>query len=79
MPVKLAVLKETRAFEKRVALVPAVADKLAKQFKYASKKDIPFVLVIGEEEQAKGLVTVKNMQTGEQQTITLDQVIDKLS
>ena len=30
MPVKLAVLKETRAFEKRVALVPAVADKLAK-------------------------------------------------
>lgn len=30
MPVKLAVLKETRAFEKRVALVPIVADKLAK-------------------------------------------------
>ena len=30
MPVKLAVLKETRANEKRVALVPAVADKLAK-------------------------------------------------
>ncbi|SER04279.1 NAD(P) transhydrogenase subunit alpha [Solimonas aquatica] len=30
MPVKIAVLKETRANERRVALVPAVADKLAK-------------------------------------------------
>ena len=30
MPVKIAVLKETRPHERRVALVPAVADKLAK-------------------------------------------------
>jgi len=30
MPVKIAVLKETRAAERRVAMVPAVADKLAK-------------------------------------------------
>ena len=75
----LKVAKDLRQAGVATELYPDMADKLAKQFKYASKKDIPFVLVIGEEEQAKGLVTVKNMQTGEQQTITLDQVIDKLS
>jgi histidyl-tRNA synthetase len=42
------------------------ADKLGKQFKYASSVGVPFVAVIGDEERAKGVVAVKNMKSGEQ-------------
>src|SRR6185369_5928482 len=45
------------------------ADKLGKQFKHASSIDVPFVAVIGEEEQAKGLVAIKDMRSGEQRTV----------
>ena len=40
-----------------------------KQFKYASARGIPFVAVIGADELANGTVTVKNMKTGEQQSV----------
>jgi len=48
--------------------------KLVKQFKYANKKDIPFVVIIGPEEKAKGEVTIKNMNTGKQKTIPKTQL-----
>jgi len=41
--------------------------KLKKQFSYANKKDISFVVIIGSEEAAEGAVTIKDMSTGEQQ------------
>ncbi len=75
----LKVAKDLRQAGVATELYPDMADKLGKQFKYASKKNIPYVLVIGEEEASKNLVTLKNMDSREQQTITLDQVIDKLS
>ena len=49
--IKLA--QELRAAGLRVDLYPE-ADKLGKQFKYASSLGVPFVAVIGEEELAKG-------------------------
>ena len=49
----------------RVEMYPE-ADKIGKQFKYASARNIPFVAVIGDEELANGTVAVKNMKTGEQ-------------
>jgi histidyl-tRNA synthetase len=52
----------------RVDLYPE-ADKLGKQFKYASSLRIPFVAVLGEDEQAKGLVALKDMQSGEQRAV----------
>ena len=52
--------------------------KIDKQFKYASKKGIPFVLVIGPDEAANNVVTLKNMATGEQVTDTLENVALKL-
>jgi len=64
--IKLA--QELRAAGLRVDLYPE-ADKLGKQFKYASSLRIPFVAVLGEEEQAKGLVALKDMQTGEQRAV----------
>lgn len=43
--------------------------KMDKQFKYAEKKGIPFVVIIGSRELENGTCVVKNIQTGEQQTM----------
>ncbi|HEY0764739.1 MAG TPA: histidine--tRNA ligase [Pyrinomonadaceae bacterium] len=65
--IKLA--QELRAAGLRVDLYPE-ADKLGKQFKYASTLGVPVVAVLGEDEQAKDLVALKDMQSGEQQTVS---------
>lgn len=43
--------------------------KLDKQLKYANKKNIPYVIIIGPEEAEKNLMKLKNMKTGEQKLI----------
>ena len=55
--------------EKLRVLVYPEADKLGKQFKYAAQINAPFVCVLGESELAENKVTLKNMKTGEQETI----------
>jgi len=54
------------------------ADKIGKQFKYASSKNIPFVALIGSDEAAKNEVTLKNMTTGDQITIKQDKIVGQL-
>jgi histidyl-tRNA synthetase len=49
-------------------------DKLGKQFKYAGARGIPFVLVIGDDEAARGQVAVKDMRTGEQKAVPRETV-----
>lgn len=69
-------LKVVRALrEKKISaeLYPAT-DKLAKQFKYANLKKIPFVIVIGEQEAKENKVMLKNMNSGEQQLIALEEI-----
>mgnify|MGYP001587770894 CR=1 FL=1 len=51
--------------------------KLDKQLKYADRKGIPYVVIIGPEEAAKGLVTLKNMKEKTQQTIKIE-ALEKL-
>lgn len=53
-------------------------DKLGKQFKLANQKNIPFVLVIGESEAAENKAQLKDMKSGEQFLITLQEVIEKI-
>jgi histidyl-tRNA synthetase len=65
--------QELRAAGLRVDLYPE-ADKLGKQFKYASSLGVPFVAVIGEEERATSQVAVKNMQSGEQRSVMRNEV-----
>lgn len=48
--------------------------KLAKQFKYADRKKIPFVAIIGPEEKENNEVTVKSMQSGKQKTVPISQL-----
>ena len=52
----------------RVDLYPE-ADKMGKQFKYASARGIPFVAISGEDERTKGEVAIKDMRSGEQRTV----------
>ena len=49
--------------------------KLKKQMNYADKREIPFVVFVGDEELSKGLYTLKNMNTGDQVTCNLEELI----
>ena len=51
------------------------AAKLDKQFKYADKKNIPFVIIMGSNEIEKKEAVVKNLKAGVQQIIPLDQLV----
>ena len=52
--------------------------KIKTKFKYADKLQIPYVIVIGEDEIANDVVSFKNMVTGEQQTLKIEDVIKLL-
>ena len=52
--------------------------KLDKQLKYADKKGIPYVVIIGPEEAEKNVYKLKNMKTGEQKTLTEKELIESL-
>lgn len=49
--------------------------KMKKQMSYANAKNIPFVVLAGENEMAAGKVTLKNMETGEQTLVTAEELI----
>jgi len=55
------------------------ADKMKKQMRYADQKNIPVVIIAGEEEMNKKQFTVKWMQSGEQQTVEADALIEILT
>lgn len=57
-----------------VEVYPSLA-KLGKQFKYADQNGIPYVLIVGEEEAKANQVSLKNMKTGEQQTLSLQDAV----
>lgn len=53
-------------------------DNIGKQLKYANQRNIPFITILGEEEDKEGKITLKNMTTGKQETLTLKQLLSKL-
>ena len=55
------------------------AVKIKKQMNYANKKGVPFVLMIGENEIKEGKFQLKNMNTGEQTKLSVQEIIDNLS
>lgn len=73
----LPVLQKLRNIDVASELYPNQA-KMQKQMKYANDKKIPFVIVIGEEEMQTGLLTFKNMESGEQQKLSLEQILTQL-
>ena len=69
----LALATSLRAAGLRVDVYPE-PDKIGKQFKYASSRGVAFVTVVGDDERARGEVTVKNMRTGEQSSLKRNEV-----
>jgi histidyl-tRNA synthetase len=55
------------------------AVKMKKQMSYANARMIPFVALVGEQEMKDGVVTLKEMETGNQERLTPDQLIERLS
>lgn len=74
----LSTAKSLRGSDINTELYPDPSDKLDKQFKYADKKGIPYAIVIGDDEVAKGVVTLKNLSTREQTTLSLDEAINQV-
>lgn len=55
------------------------AAKMKKQMKYANDKGIPYVVMIGEDEMAKGMLMLKNMESGEQKSITTEALLSLMA
>ena len=70
-PYALQVLKKLRDAQVSSELYPSNA-KLKKQMSYAHEKGAKYALMIGEDEIASGILTFKNMASGEQRKLTLD-------
>ncbi len=52
--------------------------KMKKQMEYANRRAVPWVVIVGSDELASGRATVKNMATGEQQTVAFDELINRI-
>lgn len=73
----LPVMARVRAAGIRAELYPEAA-KMKKQMGYADAKRIPFVALVGENEMAEGKINLKNMQSGEQESVGMDELIEKI-
>ncbi|MFD0940063.1 histidine--tRNA ligase [Pedobacter boryungensis] len=73
----LPIIQELRAANISAELYPAAA-KLKKQMSYADAKNIPYVILIGGDEMNSGLLTLKDMESGDQQKLDIAAIIAKL-
>ena len=73
----LPIINKVRNNGIRAEIYPDAA-KMKKQMSYANAKQIPFVVLAGENEMNAGKITLKNMETGEQALMTPDELIDAL-
>lgn len=73
----LPILSELRAAGIRAEIYPDAA-KMKKQMQYANVKAVPFVALVGENEMSAGMVTLKNMTTGEQQMVPAAELLSHL-
>jgi histidyl-tRNA synthetase len=73
----VALAHQLREAGLRVDLYPD-ADKIGKQFKYASAREIPFVAILGDDERARGEVALKDMRSGEQRSVKRESVAEEI-
>ncbi len=74
----LKLLRQVREAGIAAELYPD-AVKMAKQFKYADDKGIPFVAIIGENEVKDGTISLKDLKTGEQRGVTMEELIKAIT
>ena len=73
----LPIIAQVRQAGIRAEIYPDGA-KMKKQMSYANAKQIPFVVLAGDNEIAAQKVTLKNMETGEQQLVTPEELINAI-
>ena len=73
----LPVLRQCREAGIRTEIYPDSV-KMKKQMSYANAHQVPFVALVGESEMAEGKVALKNMTTGEQRSVTLEELIEEV-
>lgn len=74
----LPILSQLRANGINAEIYPT-SHKMKKQMTYANNKNIPYVIMVGESEMEEGVVSLKNMETGDQDKLTPEQLIEKLA
>jgi histidyl-tRNA synthetase len=74
----LPAVAKARAAGIRTEMYPD-STKMKKQMAYANAKQIPFVALAGENEMAECKLTLKNMMTGEQKLVTIDELIHEIA
>jgi len=74
----LKALKELRENGINAEFYPSPA-KLKKQMKYANEKNVPFVIFINEDEISSNLLELKNMSSGEQQKLSIKDIITTIT
>jgi len=72
----LDIAKKLREADINTELYPNPEVKLDKQLKYADKKGIPYVVIVGSEEAKQNKVTLKKMENGEQKLLTIKEAIE---
>ena len=71
----LPAVAKARAAGIRTEIFPD-SSKMKKQMSYANAKQIPYVVLAGENEMAEGKLTLKNMQSGDQQLVNIEELIE---
>ena len=61
----------------KAELYPETA-KIKKQFDYSDKIGVPYTLIVGDNEMASGRYMLKDMQTGDQEPLKMDEIIHRL-
>lgn len=61
------------------ASVDISGKKIGDQIKYASKQHVPFIAVIGEDEAAHNIFSVKNLETGDEKKLTTEELVNLLT
>ena len=74
----LKIIGELRKAGISAELFPS-SDKMKKQMSYANSHSIPFVAIIGEQEMTDNTIALKNMITGEQKTVTAEELKEILA
>ncbi|MEO5975811.1 MAG: histidine--tRNA ligase [Chryseolinea sp.] len=74
----LKVLSQLRAAGISAEVYPDVS-KIKKQMDYANKKMIAYTIIIGSDEMQSELLSIKDLQTGEQEKLNVEDIIKKLS
>ncbi|MGY6648227.1 histidine--tRNA ligase [Wenyingzhuangia sp. IMCC45574] len=67
-------IRELRVSGVKSELYPSAA-KMKKQMTYANRREIPFVVLVGEQEMEQGVFTLKDMKSGEQQVCKLEELL----